>query len=77
MQIIQKTANSLPATLATFEVGETATFSYADFALNDAQSYRSSIWRWKKLGVLPEYMKFHAINLEVDGRKVVLITRVK
>lgn len=78
MEIKQTFVNSLPKTLAAFKVGDSENFSYEDFKISHAQSYRSRISRDKRLGLLPANMKFNVLDIELDGKKkAVHITRTR
>lgn len=73
MEIRQVSKNSLLETLKTFAIGDTAVFTQKDFTLNDDQSYRAQIWRFKKCGFLPAEWKFKLFNMPDGG---VSITRM-
>lgn len=77
MEIKTTTTNSLHKTLASFNVGESANFTYNDFKISYAQSYRARIFRDRKLGLLPADMKFGVHDVIINGNNAVHIVRIK
>lgn len=77
MEIRQTSTNSLLETLKTFAIGDSTIFTRKDFALNDDQSYRAQIWRFKKMGFLPATWKFKLFNVPTGGVSITRMADVK